>query len=74
MGNRGKMLLMVQAIEKQHTAVVLLYLILGSCFCYLYGPPRTLYPVYQQDLEAVQNISEGNQKAQRNTPQDRCDR
>ena len=29
MGNRGKMLLMVQAIEKQHTAVVLLYLILG---------------------------------------------
>ena len=29
MGNKGKMVLMVQAIEKQHTAVVLLYLILG---------------------------------------------
>ena len=29
MGNKGKIVLMVQAIEKQHTAVVLLYLILG---------------------------------------------
>ena len=61
MGNRGKMLLMVQAIEKQHTAVVLLYLILGillfsDTFMILQEP----YIRYISRIsEAVQNISEG---------------
>ena len=49
MGNKGKMVLMVQAIEKQHTAVVLLYLIPGdpAVFHYIYDPSGTLYPLYQ---------------------------
>ena len=62
MGNRGKMLLMVQAIEKQHTAVVLLYLILGillfSVTFMILQEPYILY--ISRISEAVQNISEGN--------------
>ena len=62
MGNRGKMLLMVQAIEKQHTAVVLLYLILGillfSVTLMILQEPYIRY--ISRISEAVQNISEGN--------------
>ena len=61
MGNRGKMLLMVQAIEKQHTAVVLLYLILGillfSVTFMILQEPYIRY--ISRIFEAVQNISEG---------------
>lgn len=61
MGNRGKMLLMVQAIEKQHTAVVLLYLILGillfSVTFMIHQEPYIRY--ISRISEAVQNISEG---------------
>ena len=61
MGNRGKMLLMVQAIEKQHTAVVLLYLILGillfSVTFMILQEPYIRY--ISRIAEAVQNISEG---------------
>lgn len=61
MGNRGKMLLMVQAIEKQHTAVVLLYLILGillfSVTFIILQEPYIRY--ISRISEAVQNISEG---------------
>ena len=61
MGNRGKMLLMVQAIEKQHTAVVLLYLILGillfSVSFMILQEPYIRY--ISRISEAVQNISEG---------------
>ena len=61
MGNRGKMLLMVQAIEKQHTAVVLLYLILGillfSVTFMIFQEPYIRY--ISRISEAVQNISEG---------------
>ena len=62
MGNRGKMLLMVQAIEKQHTAVVLLYLILGILlFSVTFMILQEPYIRYISRIsEAVQNISEGN--------------
>lgn len=62
MGNRGKMLLMVQAIEKQHTAVVLLYLILGILlFSVTFMILQEPYIWYISRIsEAVQNISEGN--------------
>lgn len=62
MGNRGKMLLMVQAIEKQHTAVVLLYLILGILlFSVTFMILQEPYSRYISRIsEAVQNISEGN--------------
>ena len=61
MGNRGKMLLMVQAIEKQHTAVVLLYLILGILlFSVTFMILQEPYIRYISRIsEAVQNISEG---------------
>ena len=61
MGNRGKMLLMVQAIEKQHTAVVLLYLILGILlFSVTFMILQAPYIRYISRIsEAVQNISEG---------------
>ena len=61
MGNRGKMLLMVQAIEKQHTAVVLLYLILGILlFSVTFRILQEPYIRYISRIsEAVQNISEG---------------
>lgn len=61
MGNRGKMLLMVQAIEKQHTAVVLLYLILGILlFSVTFMILQKPYIRYISRIsEAVQNISEG---------------
>lgn len=61
MGNRGKMLLMVQAIEKQHTAVVLLYLILGILlFSVIFMILQEPYIRYISRIsEAVQNISEG---------------
>ena len=61
MGNRGKMLLMVQAIEKQHTAVVLLYLILGILlFSVTFMILQEPYIRYMSRIsEAVQNISEG---------------
>ena len=60
-GNRGKMLLMVQAIEKQHTAVVLLYLILGILlFSVTFMILQEPYIRYISRIsEAVQNISEG---------------
>ena len=62
MGNRGKMLLMVQAIEKQHTAVVLLYLIFGILlFSVTFMILQEPYIRYISRIsEAVQNISEGN--------------
>ena len=62
MGNRGKMLLMVQAIEKQHTAVVLLYLILGILlFSVTFMILQEPYIRYISKIsEAVKNISEGN--------------
>ena len=62
MGTRGKMLLMVQAIEKQHTAVVLLYLILGILlFSVTFMILQEPYIRYISRIsEAVQNISEGN--------------
>lgn len=62
MGNRGKMLVMVQAIEKQHTAVVLLYLILGILlFSVTFMILQEPYIRYISRIsEAVQNISEGN--------------
>ena len=62
MGNRGKMLLMVQAIEKQHTAVVLLYLILGILlFSVTFMILQEPYIRYISRIsEAVQNILEGN--------------
>lgn len=61
MGNRGKMLVMVQAIEKQHTAVVLLYLILGILlFSVTFMILQEPYIRYISRIsEAVQNISEG---------------
>ena len=61
MGNRGKMLLMVQAIEKQHTAVVMLYLILGILlFSVTFMILQEPYIRYISRIsEAVQNISEG---------------
>lgn len=61
MGNRGKMLLMVQAIEKQHTAVVLLYLILGILlFSVTFMILQEPYIRYISRISgAVQNISEG---------------
>lgn len=61
MGNRGKMLLMVQAIEKQHTAVVLLYFILGILlFSVTFMILQEPYIRYISRIsEAVQNISEG---------------
>ena len=61
MGTRGKMLLMVQAIEKQHTAVVLLYLILGILlFSVTFMILQEPYIRYISRIsEAVQNISEG---------------
>lgn len=61
MGNRGKMLLMVQAIEKQHTAVVLLYLILGILlFSVTFMILQEPYIRYISRIsDAVQNISEG---------------
>ena len=61
MGNRGKMLLMVQAIEKQHTAVVLLYLIFGILlFSVTFMILQEPYVRYISRIsEAVQNISEG---------------
>ena len=61
MGNRGKMLLMVQAIEKQHTAVVLVYLILGILlFSVTFMILQEPYIRYISRIsEAVQNISEG---------------
>lgn len=61
MGNRGKMLLMVQAIEKQHTAVVLLYLIFGILlFSVTFMILQEPYIRYISRIsEAVQNISEG---------------
>ena len=61
MGNRGKMLLMVQAIEKQHTAVLLLYLILGILlFSVTFMILQEPYIRYISRIsEAVQNISEG---------------
>ena len=61
MGNRGKMFLMVQAIEKQHTAVVLLYLILGILlFSVTFMILQEPYIRYISRIsEAVQNISEG---------------
>ena len=61
MGNRGKMLLMVQAIEKQHSAVVLLYLILGILlFSVTFMILQEPYIRYISRIsEAVQNISEG---------------
>ena len=61
MGNRGKMLLMVQAIEKQHTAVVLLYLILGILlFSVTFMILQEPYIRYISKIsEAVKNISEG---------------
>ena len=61
MGNRGKMLLMVQAIEKQHTAVVLLYLILGILlFSVTFMILQEPYIRYISRIsEAVQNILEG---------------
>lgn len=61
MGDRGKMLLMVQAIEKQHTAVVLLYLILGILlFSVTFMILQEPYIRYISRIsEAVQNISEG---------------
>lgn len=61
MGNRGKVLLMVQAIEKQHTAVVLLYLILGILlFSVTFMILQEPYIRYISRIsEAVQNISEG---------------
>ena len=61
MGNRGKMLLMVQAIEEQHTAVVLLYLILGILlFSVTFMILQEPYIRYISRIsEAVQNISEG---------------
>ena len=61
MGNRGKMLLMVQAIEKQHTAVVLLYLILGILlFSVTFMILQEPYIRYISRIsEVVQNISEG---------------
>ena len=62
MGNRGKMLLMVQAIEKQHTAGGLLYLILGILlFSVTFMILQEPYIRYISRIsEAVQNISEGN--------------
>ena len=62
MGNRGQMLLMVQAIEKQHTAVVLLYLIFGILlFSVTFMILQEPYIRYISRIsEAVQNISEGN--------------
>ena len=61
MGNRGKMLVMVQAIEKQHTAVVLLYLILGILlFSVTFMILQEPYIRYISKIsEAVKNISEG---------------
>ena len=61
MGNRGKMLLMVQAIEKQHTAVDLLYLIFGILlFSVTFMILQEPYIRYISRIsEAVQNISEG---------------
>lgn len=61
MGNRGKMLVMVQAIEKQHTAVVLLYLILGILlFSVTFMILQEPYIRYISRIsEAVKNISEG---------------
>jgi len=55
------MLLMVQAIEKQHTAVVLLYLILGILlFSVTFMILQEPYIRYISRIsEAVQNISEG---------------
>ena len=62
MGNKGKMVLMVQAIEKQHTAVVLLYLILGILlFSITFMILQEPYIRYISKIsDAVQNISEGN--------------
>ena len=61
MGNRGKMLVMVQDIEKQHTAVVLLYLILGILlFSVTFMILQEPYIRYISKIsEAVKNISEG---------------
>ncbi len=66
MGNRGKMLLMVQAIEKQHTAVVLLYLILGILlFSVTFMILQEPYIRYISRIsEAVQHISEGDLNTQ----------
>ena len=60
MGNRGKMLVMVQAIEKQHTAVVLLYLILGILlFSVTFMILQEPYIRYISKIsEVVKNISE----------------
>ena len=61
MGNRGKMLAMVQTIEKQHTAVILLYLIFGILlFAVTFMILQEPYIRYISRIsEAVQNISEG---------------